>query len=67
MAGQIRDISDKGRKQNKQLKYEVGLFYAANQENPDIVAKFRHYGDALIFANAIKAAPVVYEEILVRS
>ena len=68
MAGQIRDISDKGRKQTKRLKYEVGLFYAANnQENPDVVAKFRCYGDALLFATTLKNAPVFYEEILIRS
>lgn len=67
MAGQIRDISDKGLKQGKKLRYEVGLFYAKNQDEPDIVAKFRHYGDALVFADAVKKAPVFYEEILIRS
>ena len=67
MAGKIRDISDKGLKQNKKLKYEIGLFYAQNQDEPDIVAKFRHYGDALIFATSVKNAPVFYEEILIRS
>ena len=65
--GPIRDISDKGKKQNKRLRYEVGLYYAANQTEPDIVAKFRHYGDALIFATTVKNAPVYYHEILLRS
>ena len=67
MAGKIMDISDKGRKQGKKLRYEVGLFYAENQTEPDIVAKFRHYGDCLIFAKAVQDAPVHYAEILVRS
>jgi hypothetical protein len=67
MAGQIRDISDKGLKQGRKLRYEIGVFYAQNQEEPDIVAKFRHYGDALVFATAVQNAPVVYEEILIRS
>lgn len=63
----IRDISDKGRKQSKRLKYEVGIFHTqCESEEPEIVAKFRAYGDAYAYAMRLKEAPVFYEEIIIR-
>lgn len=58
----IRDISDKGRhKQGKAMRYEVGYYCKPNpeesDEQPEIVAKFRAYGDAYRFALLIAASP----------
>lgn len=64
----IIDISDKGRKQSKKLKYEVGLFHTDNaEEAPEIVAKFRSYGDGMSFAYTIANGNCYYASILVRS
>lgn len=61
----IYDISDKGRKQGKAMRYEVGYFCKPipngnpdeSLEEPEYVAKFRRYGDALTFANFVANAP----------
>jgi hypothetical protein len=57
----INDISDKGRKQGKTLRYEIGYYCKPNpdtsEETPEIVAKFKRYGDALNFAITIAKSP----------
>ncbi len=57
----IHDISDKGRKPNKSLRYEVGYYCKPNPhisgESPIIVAKFRCYGDAYNYAQSLSKAP----------
>lgn len=65
----INDISDKGRKENKRLRYEVGVFHSrANQtEEPEIIAKFKRHGDAWIFATHISNGNVWFDEIIIRS
>jgi len=65
----IRDVSDQGRCANKRLRYEV-LYYctpaASNgNESPDLVAKFRSYGDALRWAQQLAVAPAT-TEVLIR-
>lgn len=57
----ILDISDKGRKQGKLLRYEIGYYCKPNpeqsEESPEIVAKFKRYGDAFRFAQMIANSP----------
>jgi hypothetical protein len=68
----IRDISDKGRKssRSKQLRYEVLMFQQPirdeSTEEPELVAKFRSYFDALAYANNLCKAPEP-TEVLIRS
>lgn len=58
---QIYDISDKGKRQGKSFRYEVGYYSKPNpmesDEIPEIGAKFRRYGDALIYAQWLANAP----------
>jgi hypothetical protein len=61
------DLSDKGRKEGKKLRYEVGVFWAQNQDEPEIVAKFRCYGDAFAFATKLQVAPVYKYQVVIRS
>lgn len=63
----IRNVSDGGRKPSRRLKYEVCLLHTQDeQEVPEVVAKFKNYGDCLIFASVVSKAPVYYHEILIR-
>jgi hypothetical protein len=57
----IRDISDKGRKQGKSLRYEVGYYCKpcpdTSDEQPEIIAKFKRHGDAYRFAQLVAVSP----------
>ena len=63
----IRDISDKGLKNRKGLRYEVGVSHSELDDTPEIVAKFKAYGDAYAFACHIAAGNVFYFEVIIRS
>lgn len=68
---EIRDISDKGRKPSKRLKYEVGVYYSDRDMEDgtglDVVAKFKAYGDAVAYANQILNGSFWFAGILIRS
>ena len=65
---QIKDLSDHGRKPSKKsLKYEVAVCHDDTLENPEVVAKFKAYGDAQVFARHISEGNVFYFMILIRS
>lgn len=61
----IRNISDLGRKPGKGLKYEVCLVHGQD-EAPESIAKFKSYGDCMLYAIALSKAPVSFHEILIR-
>jgi hypothetical protein len=63
----IRDLSDKGRKQNKRLRYEVATCHVENDATPTVVAKFQSYGSAMLFAIQVAEGNCYYAEILIRS
>ena len=64
----IVDISDKGMKQGKTFRYEVGFLHTANEnETPEITAKFKSYGDAYTFAFNAAKGNMYYAGILIRS
>ena len=69
MTVEIRDLSDKGRKQTKSkaLKYEVGVLHTASEDEPlDVPAKFRCYGDAWRFAKMISEGNVYFHAVVIR-
>jgi len=59
MTSDIRDISDKGRKQNKRLRYEVLMCVTPHpdEERADLIAKFRNWLDAKRFAENLATTP----------
>lgn len=63
MATKIYDISDKGRKQGKTMRYEVGLFCKPinnpehTEEIPEYTAKFKRHGDAYYYATWLANSP----------
>jgi hypothetical protein len=63
----LTDISDKGRKQGKRLRYEVLMCHVEDDPTPELVAKFRSYGDAVNFATGITKGNVFYFGVLIRS
>lgn len=65
----INDISDKGRKQSKRLRYEVGILHRPNDndEQPEIMARFSHYGDARAFAEHVAQGNIWYAGVVIRS
>lgn len=67
----INDISDKGNNASmgKRLKYEVGVFHKENDNNEvsEIYAKFKHYADALFYAESIARNNYYYKKIVIRN
>lgn len=59
----IHDISDKGLKAGKRLRYEVGYFCTPHgvefmlEEDITLCAKFRAYGDAYRYAESLANSP----------
>ena len=59
----IRDYSDKGTKQGKNFRYEVGIFVTGLQVDNEfydpstIIGKFKAYEDALYFAETMAKNP----------
>ena len=68
MATRIRDISDKGRKEGRSFRYEVGVLHTGTvDEAPEIYAKFRSHGDATVYAERISQGSCQWEEVIIRS
>ena len=54
-------------KKYKRLRFEVCVFHTNNEnEVPDVIAKFKSYGDAALFASHIAKGNVYYESVVVR-
>ena len=63
----IRNISKVSKKPHKDMMYEVCLLHTAGDEKPEVVAKFRAYGDCLMYVNTLSKSPAYYHEILIRN
>lgn len=68
MTNVLTDLSDKGRKQNKKLRYEVLYYSTPHRENeePQLVAKFRCWVEAKRYAAELMRTPDA-TEVLIRS
>lgn len=64
----ITDLSDKGRRAGKTLRYKVAIYQTprreTSNETPVVVAAFRSFGDAFKWANDLRIAPCVTEVLL---
>ena len=60
---QVKDYSDKGGKQGKTFRYEVGMYFTELEVKNEvysseiIIAKFKYYADALYFAETMAKNP----------
>jgi hypothetical protein len=60
-------VKEQNNPASKKLKYEVCLFHTKSEDEiPEVMAKFKFFGDAYGYADRLASGNCYYEAVLIR-